>query len=178
MTGISRYQYPMVRGSGPFLVCIGLGLVLGTALSGAAPVNMRILGISAILAVAAMIVGRRMSPLGRPTRFHILAMIGAIALEFLMFGLVFRHLPQGTTVETRWFWALFLVGLHFIPMGWSLGRRAVYLGVACAAVAASGLFLGLLPFTYVAVLDGLLKAGFGLSLATTRAQAINAEPSA
>jgi hypothetical protein len=167
MPDLGNYRYPMVRGSGAFLVCIGLGLILAVVWAGDAPVNARILGVSAILATAAIPIMRKILPLGRPKAFHILAMIGSVALELYLFWLVFSRLPKDTQPQTRWLWALLLVGLHFIPMGLALGRRVVILGAACVAVAASALFFGLLPFAYAVVVDGILKAGFGASMAVT-----------
>jgi len=167
MSDAGSYKYPMVRGSGAFLGCVGLGLILAILWAEDAPVNTRLLGYSAILGIVAIPIVRKLFPLGRPKAIHILAMSGAVALELFLFWLVFSRLPKDTQPQTRWLWALLLVGLHFIPMGLALGRRIVILGVACAAVAASALFLGLLPFSWTVVVDGILKVGFGASMAVT-----------
>jgi hypothetical protein len=157
----------MVRGSGAFLVCIGLGLILAVIWAEGAPVNPRILAYSAIMGIVAIPVARKLFPLGRPKAIHIFAMSGAVALELFLFWLVFSRLPKDTLPQTRWLWALILVGLHFIPMGFALGKRVVILGAACVAVAASALFVGLLPFTWAVIVDGLFKVGFGASMAVT-----------
>jgi len=167
MSDVGNCSYPMVRGSGAFLVCVGLGLILAVVWGEGAPVNMRILAYSAIIGIAAIPVVRMLFPLGRPKAIHILAMTGAVALELCLFWFVFSRLPKDTQPQIRWLWALLLVGLHFIPMGFALGKRVVVLGAACAAVAASALFLGLLPFSWSIIVDGILKIGFGASMAAT-----------
>jgi len=167
MHDVGNYKYPMVRGSGAFLVCIGLGLILAVVWAGEAPVNARILGISAILGIVAIPTARKFFPLGKPKALHILAMTGSVALELCLFWLVFSRLPKATPPQTRWLWAMLLVGLHFIPMGLALGRRVVILGAACAAVAASALMFGVIPFACAIVVDGILKLGFGASMAFT-----------
>jgi hypothetical protein len=160
-------MYPMARGSGAFLVCIGLGLILAVIWAGDDPVNLRIFGISAILGAVAIPIVRKIFPLGRPKALHVFAMIGSVALELCLFWLVFSRLPKDTQPQIRWLWALLLVGLHLIPMGLALGKRVVILGSACIAVAACALFSGLLPFTWAIVVDGILKVGFGASMAVT-----------
>ena len=53
----------------------------------------------------------------------------------------------------------------FIPMGFALGKRIVILGLACIVLAASGLLFSYPPFLYIAIADGILKIGFGVSMA-------------
>lgn len=161
------HEYPMVRGSGAFLVCLGLGLILAVIGARDAPMNLQILGACAIIGIIAIPVMRRLFPLGRPKAVHILAMSGAVALELFLFWLVFSRLQKHAQPQIRWLWALLLVGLHFIPMGFALGRRVVFLGAACVVVAASALFFGLVPFAWAVVIDGMLKVGFGASMVAT-----------
>jgi len=54
MSDVGNCSYPMVRGSGAFLVCVGLGLILAVIWGEGAPVNMRILAYSAIIGIAAI----------------------------------------------------------------------------------------------------------------------------
>jgi hypothetical protein len=55
--------------------------------------------------------------------------------------------------------ALMIVGIHFLPMGLTFGRRIVILGQFCICNAAAGLYFGSLPFATLALLDGALKIG-------------------
>ena len=163
----SGYKYPMVRGSGAFLICIGFGILIGALWPGAFPMNIRVFVIAAIVGIVAIPFARRISSLGKPTGLHIGVMSGAVALELVMFWAVFTSLPVDTPPRVYWLWAFLLVGLHFIPMGLALGKRAVILGVACIVIAGAGLLLNQIPFIYLAIADGILKIGFGASMAAT-----------
>ena len=162
-----NYKYPMVRGSGAFLVCLGFGILIGALWPNASPMNIRVFAISAIVGIVAIPVARRISSLGKPSGLQIGVMAGAVALELVLFWAVFTRLPMDTLLQTRWLWAFLLVGLHFIPMGIALGKRIVILGLACIAVALAGLLLRNVSFLYIAILDGILKIGFGASMFTT-----------
>ncbi len=167
MATSSSYKYPMVRGSGAFLICVGFGIMIGALWSGPSPMNIPVFIIAAALGIIMIPITRRLSSLGRPSGFHIGVMVGAVALELVIFGAVFSRLPIETTLRARWLWAFLIVGVHFIPMGLALGRRIIILGLACIVVASSGLLFSQLPFLYLAIADGILKIGFGVSMVKT-----------
>jgi hypothetical protein len=162
-----NYPYPMVRGGGAFLMCIGSGIAIGAVWAADAPMNIPVFATGAVLGFVALVLGRRIFPLGRPATRHVVAMSLAVTLELLLFWIVFSRLPADTSPVARWLWGFLIVGVHFFPMGLALGRRAVLLGAACVAVAILGLLVRPIPFGLLAVVDGLLKVGFGASLAMT-----------
>lgn len=85
------YKYPMVRGSGAFLVCLGFGIIIGALWPGPSPVNIVIFVIAVALGIIMIPIARRISPLGRPSGTHIGAMIGAVAMELVIFWAVFSR---------------------------------------------------------------------------------------
>ncbi|MCP5146452.1 MAG: hypothetical protein H6978_16705 [Gammaproteobacteria bacterium] len=167
MTIQNSYAYPMVRGSGAFLVCVGAGIVAATLWPTAAPVHISIFLASVGLGAIAIPLVRRIRPLGAPPRRHIAVMLAALLLEFIAFYLVFSKLPPATPLTDKWLWAFLIVGVHFLPMGWALGKRVVFLGLACIAFALVGLLSPGIPFEFVSVMDGILKLAFGAHLALT-----------
>ena len=163
----ARYKYPMVRGGGAFLVCVGVGLVVGAIWPGSGPVNAKVLGLSAVLGILAIPIARRLAPLGKPQPYQVVVLIGSVVLEFAMFRFVYGRLVAGADDQARWLWALLFVGVHFLPMGFAFGKRIAILGATCILAAVTGL-VGGVPFFYAALIDGALKVGFGLSMCTTR----------
>jgi hypothetical protein len=99
---------------------------------------------------------------GRPTRTQLLALAAALVLEAVLFALLPRVLPPGTTERVRWLWVLMIVGAHFLPMAVSFGPLFLLLGGACISNAALGLLLPDVPFGLFGVIDGALKVYVGV----------------
>jgi hypothetical protein len=154
-------RYPMRRAGGAFLVLIGLGLIGGIAFSGPALVNYNIFFIGAGAGVVSLFFARRLST-NRPARLQVLALVGAILLEIVLFVMMGRLLPRGTAEPIRWLWVSMIVGVHFIPMAVCFGPRFAVLGLACIANALLGLLMPQLPYELFGIVDGGLKVGFGL----------------
>src|SRR5215469_10758305 len=130
--------YPMRRAGGVFVTFIGAGLIAAIAFSGSALVNYNVFFRGAALGIISLFFARRLST-GRPTRAQVIALIGAIALEVILFALMGRLLPPGTEENVRWLWVNAIVGMHFLPMAICFGPRFLILGAACIANALVGL---------------------------------------
>jgi Family of unknown function (DUF6609) len=161
------HPYPMVRGGGAFLVCLGLGLILAAVVPASGPLNVKVFGIGAVVGLLAIPIIRLTAPLGRPTAYQVIALCGAIAFELILFWLVFSHVPAETTPPVRWIWAFLIVGVHFLPMGYAFGRPIVALGVFCIVNATVALLFSGLPFGMVVIVDGALKVGTGAYMLLT-----------
>jgi hypothetical protein len=157
----ARAHYPMARRGGLFLVLIGVALIAAIALSGGALVSYPVFFAGSGLALLSLFVSRRLSD-GRPTRAQLLALAAAIALEVVLFALLPRVLPPGTSEPVRWLWVLMIVGVHFLPMAVCFGPLFLLLGGACISNAALGLLLPKAPFELFAVVDGVLKIFVGV----------------
>ena len=155
--------YPMVRGGGLFLMLIGAGLIGAIAFSGGGLVNYTVFFVGVGVATISLFAARHLSQ-GSPTRLQIAALIFAIALEIILFGVMGRTVPRGTAENVRWLWVLMIVGIHFLPMALCFGPRMLLLGGACIANAMVGLLLPHLPYEIFGLLDGCFKLGFGLWL--------------
>jgi hypothetical protein len=153
-------QYPMLRGGGIFLLCLGAGLIASIAFSGPALVNYSFFSFGAALGLCSLIFARRWAP-GRPTRVQVVALATALLLEAVLFGLMGRFLPRGTSESVRWLWVSVIVGFHFLPMTIAFGPRFLLLGLACIANAVVGLFLPDVPYEVFGLLDGFMKLGVG-----------------
>lgn len=68
--------------------------------------------------------------------------------------------------DARFVWLLILliIGLHFLGFYFSLGKYIVILGLLSTLNALAGLILVNVPFLVFALIDGLLKIGFGIKL--------------
>jgi uncharacterized protein DUF6609 len=154
-------RYPMARRGGLFLVLIGAGLIAAIALGRETLVSYPVFFAGLGLAVLSLFVSGRLSD-GRPTRTQLLALTAALVLEAVLFALLPRVLPPGTTERVRWLWVLMIVGAHFLPMAVSFGPLFLLLGGACISNAALGLLLPDVPFGLFGVIDGALKVYVGV----------------
>ena len=165
--------YPMARRGGLFLVLIGVGLIAAIALSGDALVSYPVFFAGIALAIVSLFVSKRLSD-GRPTRAQLLALAAALVLEAVLFALLPRMLPPGTSERVRWLWVLMIVGVHFLPMAVSFGPLFLLLGGACISNAALGLLLPDVPFGLFGLVDGALKVFVGVG--SLRAPPANGAP--
>jgi hypothetical protein len=164
------HRYPIARSGGLFLVLIGAGLLGGVAFSGDALVDYRVFFGGVAVATLSLFFAKRLS-FGPPTRPQIAALIFALALEGVLFGLMGRLLPPGTEEDVRWLWVSVIVGVHFLPMAICFGPRMLLLGAACIATAGAGLLLPTTPYEVFGVIDGMLKVAVGAWLLSTQASA-------
>ncbi|WP_433416718.1 DUF6609 family protein [Microtetraspora malaysiensis] len=154
---VADHPYPLIRGGGLFLIFIGLGCLGSWAfnkywlqfLIGGFITGFTASGLSALL-----------PSLGSPSFVHIAGLVGAIVIEMGLIYLVLTK-TKGADERTQILSILFVVGLHFLPMGLAHGPLIAILGVLIAINAYAGLRLTRVPAPAFGVADGLLKLGFG-----------------
>jgi hypothetical protein len=152
------HPYPLIRGGGLFLICVGTGFLLcwlmpkywaQCAIAGGVA-GFIASGLSALL-----------PSLGTPSAVQISALVGSFLLEAgLIYLAVTRYKDAG---DRKLIMAiLFVVGLHFITMGLAHGPLIAILGVLTAINAAIGFRAEAISWKAFGVIDALLKLGFGL----------------
>jgi hypothetical protein len=167
MTTVPAPVYPMRYGGGLFLCFVGATIALGALLGGNAMAPLLLGGLIAgtisIFVVRPMVARRY----GRPTQKQIQLMIVAIALELAGFVALSWLTSNGALPhDPQFIWTsvLVIVAAHFVLMTWSFSAWILYLALAILAwvACATALNLGL---SAVLVGDGLLKLGFGATMA-------------
>ncbi|MFF0739605.1 DUF6609 family protein [Streptomyces sp. NPDC004111] len=154
------HPYPLIRGGGLFLLCVGLGFLLGWIFQrrwvpfaiGGGVAGFVASGLSALL-----------PSLGSPSFVQIAGLAGSFVLEMgLIYLVVTRYQKQQQDERTLILSILFVVGLHFLLMGLAHGPLMTLLGVATSANALIGLYAAKrVPVRALGVTDALLKLGFG-----------------
>ncbi|MFI5801703.1 DUF6609 family protein [Streptomyces sp. NPDC051561] len=178
------HPYPLIRGGGLFLLCVGLGFLLGWIFQsrwipfaiGGGVAGFIASGLSALL-----------PSLGSPSFVQIAGLVGSFVLEMGLIYLVIsryqkqqglepekqqglepekqstqQDLKQQPDERTLILTILFVVGLHFLTMGLAHGPLMTILGLATSANALIGLYVAKsLPVRALGVTDALLKLGFG-----------------
>ncbi|TDE27836.1 hypothetical protein E1295_42885 [Nonomuraea mesophila] len=157
LSAVVDHPYPLIRGGGLFLVGVGAGFLLSWIfrtywlqfLIGGFAAGFVGSGLSALL-----------PSLGSPSFAHIAGLVGSFVLEA---GLIYLAITRtkGAGDRTVLLWILFVVGVHFVPMGLAHGPLITILGLLTMANAAAGLRLRSAPLPVFGVIDALLKLGFG-----------------
>ncbi|MEO3792310.1 DUF6609 family protein [Nonomuraea sp. B10E15] len=156
LSAAGDHPYPLIRGGGLFLIGVGTGFLLSWIfrtywlqfLIGGFAAGFVGSGLSALL-----------PSLGSPSFAHIAGLVGSFVLEAGLIYLVLSR-TKGADDRTVLLWILFVVGVHFLPMGMAHGPLITLLGVLTMANAAAGLRIKA-PLPVFGVTDALLKLGFG-----------------
>jgi hypothetical protein len=152
------HPYPLIRSGGVFLICVGAGLLFGWIFP---RWWTRIAVVSGVSAVTATAMSAVPLALGTPSTLHIVALIGAVAVEVGLIAYVLRRLRDADE-HTRMLSILAVVGLHLVIMGLAFGPLIAALGVLAMVNAAVGLRVPAVPLPVAGVLDSLLKIVFGV----------------
>lgn len=150
------HPYPLVRSGGLFLLLIGAGIIIDTALKGAFLVG-------TLFAVLSLMFSKVLS-FGKPTISQLAALAVAIVLEIVLLIIMVNVLPADISRHIRLMWVLIIVGIHFLPMAVCFGPRLLIIGLLCIVNGLIGLILNNLPSDLLLLIDGVLKVGFGLWL--------------
>jgi hypothetical protein len=160
MEAVLAHPFPLIRGGGLFLICVGLGFLLGWFYS-------RYWIALAITGFVAGFIASALSPLlqpslGRPTWVQIAALVIAIVVEmFLIWYVVTRYSDGGERALILSI--LLVVGLHFIIMGLAHGPLMTLLGIITVINALIGLRIAKsVSITVFGIIDSVLKIAFGL----------------
>ncbi|GAA0424941.1 hypothetical protein Acor_36810 [Acrocarpospora corrugata] len=153
------HPFPLIRGGGIFLICVGLGFFLGLFFprkwiplaAGGFIVGFTGSGLSALL-----------PSLGTPSLLSIGALVAAVVFEVAVIVYLVRRLGDGD--ERRLTLSIMLVvGLHFAIMGPAHGPLIAALGVLTAVNAAIGLWAApKAPITPFFLVDSVMKIAFGV----------------
>lgn len=153
------HPYPLIRGGGLFLTCVGAGFLLALLVPkwwmqfaiGGGVAGFIASGLSALL-----------PSLGTPSAVQICALVGSFVLEMALIYLVItRYKDAG--VDKLVPAIFFVVGLHFITMGLAHGPLILTLGVLTSLNAAIAFRTsGTVPWRVHGFVDAFLKLGFGL----------------
>jgi hypothetical protein len=157
--------FPLMRGGGAFLVAIGVGILLGALGSR----RMRIVGLiaGAGIGILIMAVGgaTRLIFAGLPYpaiwQWGVLGL--ALAVEGYLVSLVVRRFPD-LDARQFWLWMLFVVGAHFLILGFSHGPICAALALVCMANAMVGLRLQSTDVRVFWGIDGALKIAAGAAM--------------
>jgi hypothetical protein len=157
LAAATRHPYPLIRGGGLFLICVGTGLLLATVY----PRRRALLAIAGgVSAVPATALSAVLLPLGPPSTVQILALLVAVLVEVGLLAYVLHRL-RAAEERVRILTVLAVVGIHFLIMGLSFGPLITALGILAMANAAFGLRVPHLPLPVATGLDSLLKIVFG-----------------
>ena len=161
------HPFPMVRSGGLFVLLVGLGILAGAILGENHFIPPLIAGACLAAIAQGVFRSRLVQPLGTPTRFQVMTLIGAIVLEMILVTLVAYvfHFHQS---RSFWLWILLVVGIHFLIIAMAQGKLLVLLGVACIANAIVGLWLPQVPLVIFWFIDGLMKMIVGSWMLSTR----------
>ncbi len=153
------HPYPLIRGGGLFLMVMGAGVVGGAVWRS---VRWRLVAWSlGGAALVTTIFARGLArPLGQPTARQLVALAGALGLEWVLMRIVGYRFRRG---ERQFELAvLFVVGLHFLPMALAFGPLLVLLGLLSVANAAAGIWIAReTPLLVFWAVDGVMKMAIG-----------------
>jgi hypothetical protein len=159
LMAVGAHPFPLIRGGGLFVICVGLGFLLGWCFPG------RWIPL-AIGGFVAGLIASALSPLlppalGSPSLVQVGALVATIVLEMGLIYLVVIRL-RGESDRTLMLGILLVVGVHFVIMGFAHGPLMALLGIVTVANAATGLWLlPNLPVRALGIADSLLKVGIG-----------------
>lgn len=154
-----EHPFPLIRGGGLFLICVGLGFLLGWLIP---RWWIAFAGAGFALGIVASIYGAQLPPdLGSPTQLQVLAFYIAIAVEIvLIIAVNLRYKPDE---RKQILGVLFVVGLHFVIMGVTFGPIIALLGVLVMLNAGLGWrALTHVPIKRIGIIDSVLKIAFGV----------------
>lgn len=160
-------QFLNQRLCGLWLIWIGAVILVSTALGGAWLINPIIFGLGYVGGMAVIFgmpaVTQRFSD-GPESRFQANMGTLAIVLMFLLMALIAGRSFATLDFRTIWLGALLATALHFIPFAAVHGPPMFRLAIPLTINALVGLLVPTIPFALIAVIDGLIKLGFGVAL--------------
>ena len=161
---IQDEPFPMQQGGGSFLACMGTALIFGAFSPRYVFIALGCGMAIGLLAIVSVRIWRRRAGGARPSAPQVWLLIAAIAVEFILFAIVFPHVPD--VMRLRWVAALAIVAVHFLLMAWTFGPPIVLLALSGMVWLAAAFWLPAIPLGVVLGIDGVLKLFFGLVMMT------------
>lgn len=155
--------FPLMRDGGTFLVVIGFGIVIGAF--GTRKWRTVWLITGAAVGVVIMAVGGAtkliVDPGVSPEIWQWVVLGVAILVEGYLVSVVVRTFPD---MDSRqfWMWMLFVVGAHFLILGFSHGPVCAALALVCMANSRIGLCIKTMDYRVFCAIDGVLKITGGV----------------
>jgi hypothetical protein len=132
--------FPLMRGGGAFLTAIGLGILVGAFGSRKWRIAWLIAGAAVGILIMAVGGATRLifDGIPRPEIWQWVVLGVAFLAEGYLVSVVVRRFPD---IDSRqfWMWMLFIVGAHFLILGFSHGPICALLAVVCMVNALIGL---------------------------------------
>jgi len=92
-----------------------------------------------------------------------MAKYGDISLFILMFFIAGPFIPTGNW-RMVWLGTFLATGIHFLIFYYVNGKSMIYLAIVCSLFAVLGMIMKDIPFIYFGIIDGMIKALFGIYL--------------
>ena len=156
--------FPLQQGGGSFLACMGAALVVGSFNPSHAGMLLGFGAIAGLASIVSVRVWRRRMGMARPRARQIWLLLGAIALEFVAFGMIFPHVHDD--IRLRWFASLAIVAAHFLLMAWTFGPPIVMLAFTLGLWLVAAYLAPHVPLGVVMGIDGTIKLAFGWAMFT------------
>lgn len=158
-------SFPLMRGGGAFLVAIGLGIAVGAL--GSRKWRLVWLIIGAGVGVLVMAIGGAtkiiFAGLPYPPIWQWVVLGLAYLAEVLLINVLLRKVPD-TASRPFWLWILFIVGAHFLILGFSHGPISAVIAVLCMVNALIGLRVTAVDLRVFWAVDGAIKIAGGATM--------------
>lgn len=160
-------EYNEKRCCGLWFLIIGMVIIIAAVFGGDKKINPAIFTIGYVLGFYISIINKQVVSklsFGVLSKFqNNIANFSIVILFLLMFFLAGPFFPSQNW-RMIWLGTFLAVGLHFFLFYFVHGRSMIVIAFLCTANAFLGMFLTVVPFMVFALIDGLIKIGFGIYL--------------
>lgn len=160
-------EYNDKRCCGLWFIMMGAVIIISAVFGGEQKIHPIIFTVGYMVGFYLSVINRKAAAklsYGKSSKFQNNIAAFSIAILFpLMFVLAG---PFFSTQNWRMIWLMtFLaVGIHFIPFYFVHGISMIEIAILCSVNAIIGIVLPIIPFIVSALIDGLIKIGFGVYL--------------
>lgn len=160
-------EYNDKRCCGLWFAIIGVVIIISAIFGGEQKIHPIIFTVGFIAGFYLSVINKKVVTklsYGKSSKFqNNMATFSIVILFPLMFVLAGSFFP---TQNWRMIWlgAFLAVGLHFFPFYFVHGVSMIGIAILCSANAVIGMFVSTIPFIVLALIDGIIKIGFGIYL--------------
>ncbi|KAB8135703.1 hypothetical protein F9U64_10515 [Gracilibacillus oryzae] len=174
-TGIVKREYNNQRTVGVWLVYIGIIIILAAVVAGDLFIQPYIMGfgyfIGFFLILGLPFVNNRLA-YGKNSKFQDRMDNIMIAVTILLCTLC-GWIIGIDNLRLLWLCIFLIIGLHFLGFYFSQGKLMIILGAILVVNALIGIFSASVPFLLIAVIDGMVKIGFGIKMLGMKPQPVS-----